>query len=270
MLIIILGDNMNILFTGAVSGIASATIQKLIKNKNNIIFLTVRTESQLKTVLKKYKDNKNVKCFKLDITKKNDREKLKKLDIDVLVNNAAVCYGGSIAEIPFSKVRENFEVNVFASFQVVQIVLKNMIKKDRGRIIIMGSLAGIIPIDFLGVYSATKSSIITLATTLKNELKLISDNIKIVLIEPGFYHTGFNQVMMDNKFDWMIQKSYFKDQLNNIRKKEKLLLSIMEKRNLDSITTKIIDAINSPKPKFIYRAPISQVIGAKLYQILKK
>jgi len=41
----------------------------------------------------------------------------------------------------------------------------------------ISSLAALIPFNFLGVYSATKSSIITLATTLKNELKLISDNI---------------------------------------------------------------------------------------------
>lgn len=261
---------MNILFTGAVGGIANATINKLLKNKNNTIFLTVRTNSQLINTIEKYKNHKNVKCFKIDITNEKDRKKISKLDIDILINNAAVCYGGSISEIPFDKVRDNFEVNVFASFELIQIVLKNMIKKDRGRIIVMASLAGIIPIDFLGVYSATKSSIITLTTTLKNELKLISDKIKVILIEPGFYHTGFNQVMLDNKYDWMIKQSYFKGKLNDIRKKENLMLSILEKRNLNSITNKIIDAINNPNPKFIYRAPLSQVIGAKIYQILKK
>ena len=261
---------MNILFMGAFSGIAGTTIEKVMRNKNNTIFLTVRTDEQLKNVTHKYKNKKNIKCFKLDITNKKDREKLEKLDIDVLVNNAATCYGGSISEIPFDRVRENFEVNVFASFEVIQIVLKNMIKKDKGRIIVIGSLAGIIPFNFLGVYSATKASVITLTTTLKNELKLISDNIKVILVEPGLYHTGFNQVMLENKYDWMIKDSYFKSQLNDIRKRENLLISILEKRNLDSITNKIVEAINIQNPKFIYRAPISQVIGAKLYQIFKK
>ena len=60
----------------------------------------------------------------------------------------------------------------------------------------MSSLIGLMPLKFLGVYSATKASIIHLTTTLKEELKLLDTNIKVVLIEPGMYHTGFNQVML--------------------------------------------------------------------------
>lgn len=261
---------MNVLFTGAVGGIASNTINELLKDNKNTIYLTVRTDNQVKIANERFKNNKNVKCFKIDITNEKDRKLAEKLDIDVLINNAAICYGGSIAEIPFDKVRENFEVNVFSSFEMVQLILKQMIKKGKGRIIMIASLAGIIPIKFLGVYSATKSSIITLTYTLKKELKLLNDNIKVILIEPGFYHTGFNQVMLENKYDWMKNKSYFKNQINDIRKKENLMLSLLEKRNLKSITDKIIEAITSDKPKFIYRAPISQVIGAKIYQIFKK
>lgn len=260
---------MNILFTGGRSGIAKATIDKLL-TKDYTIFLTVRTDEQLKRVLEEYRDVKNVKCFKLDITNKKDREKLEELDIDVLVNNAAICYGGSIAEIPFELVRENFEVNVFSFFEIIQIVLKNMIKKDKGRIINMGSLAGIMPLNFTGVYSATKSAIITLTTTLKNELKLISNNIDVILIEPGLYHTGFNQLMMENKYDWMEKTSYFKKQIPKIKAKEKLTLQLMEKEKLNSIVNEIIKAIESPNPEFIYRAPTSQVIGAKIYDLFKK
>lgn len=260
---------MNILFTGARSGIAKATIDKLLK-KNYTIFLTVRTDEQLKTTEKEYNDFKNVKCFKLDITNSDDIKKLEKLDIDILVNNAAVCYGGSISEIPLELVKDNFNVNVFGTFEVIQTVLKNMIKKDKGRIIIMGSLAGLIPIDFMGVYCATKSAIITLATTLKNEMKLISNNINIILIEPGLYHTGFNQLMAENKYNWMQKSSYFKKQIPKIKAKEKLMFELMEKDKLDSITNKIIQAIEDEKPEFIYRVPTAQVIGAKIYDLFKK
>ena len=166
-----------------------------------------------------------------------------------------------------SKVRRNFEVNVFSTFEIIQIVLKNMIKKGKGRVIVISSIAGIIPFNFLGSYSATKSSVTTLTTTLKNEMKLINKNIKIVLIEPGLYHTGFNQVMFENKYDWMIKESYFKEDLDKINNKEKLMLSIMEKRKLDSIVNKIIEAITAKNPKFIYRAPFTQVIGSKIYDL---
>ena len=38
-------------------------------------------------------------------------------------------------------------------------------------------------------------------------MKLLDTEIKIVLVEPGMYHTGFNQVMLENKYDWMNEKS---------------------------------------------------------------
>lgn len=260
----------NILITGARSGIGNSVIEK-IKHKNYHIYLAVHTEKQLKSIKEKYKKNKNMTCFKLDLTNKDDIEKVKGLDIDILINNAATNMGGSIAELQMDKVRENFEVNVFGPFEIIQIILKDMINKNKqGKIINIASLAGIIPQNFIGVYSATKASIIKLTTTLKNELKLINKNIKIVLIEPGLYQTGFNEVMFENKYDWMKKDSLFKEELNIIRNKENYLLTHFQKRKLNSITNKIVKAIKCKNPKFIYRAPISQVIFAKLYQLFKE
>lgn len=257
-----------ILITGARSGIGNATIDKLVK-KDYYIYLTVHTDKQLEFVKEKYREYSNIKCFKLDITLDTDRKKIEKLDIDILINIAGIGNGGSISEIPMEKVRTNFEVNVFSSFEVVQLVLKQMMVKKRGKIIIMSSLASILPLNFLGVYCATKASINMLTTTLKNELKLLNTDIKIVLIEPGMYHTGFNQVMLENKYDWMIEKSYFKNELALIKKHENLLFGLLEKNKLDSIVKKIIKAVDNENPKFIYRAPFLQVVGAKIYQIFK-
>lgn len=180
-----------ILMTGARSGIAADVIKK-IKTKNYKIYVAVHTDTQCKRIKKIYKNDKNIYCIKLDVTDKEDIKKLNKIDVDILISFAAIGNGGSISEIKMDKVRENFEVNVFSNFEVVQIVLKNMIKKDSGKIIMISSLAGILPLKFLGSYCATKSSIIMLTQVLKKEIKLISKNIKISLIEPGMYHTGFN------------------------------------------------------------------------------
>ena len=160
-----------ILITGARSGIIGEVIKRI--KEDYFIYVTVHTESQLKKVKEKYKDNKNIKCFKLDITNKKDIEKLKKLDIDIFISNAAISESGSILEIKVDKIRNNFETNVFSNFEVIQIVLKNMIKKGKGKIIIMGSLAGKIPMPFAGSYSATKASIIKLTEALNLELKLL-------------------------------------------------------------------------------------------------
>ncbi|WP_300619835.1 SDR family NAD(P)-dependent oxidoreductase, partial [uncultured Fusobacterium sp.] len=191
------------------------------------------------------------------------------LDIDILISNAAIAESGSIAELDIEKIRNNFEVNVFSNFKVVQIILKNMLKKKEGKIIMMSSLAGTIPIPFLGPYCSTKASISMLTRCLNLELKLLKNNIKIVLIEPGLYKTGFNKLAFDKKYDFMDYNSYFKYQLELIRKSENLFLTLFEKKNLNSIVNKIVKAVINEDPKFIYRAPFSQVIFSKIVSILQ-
>lgn len=253
-----------ILITGAASGLAKNLIEK-IKNDDYFIFVSVRTNSQLEIVKEKYKHNKNIKCLKLDITNQNDIKKVENLDIDILINNAAIGEGGSLLTIPVSRLEENFNTNVFSTIKLTQVILKKMLQKDYGKIINIASLAGVMPISFLGSYSATKASIIKLSITLKKELKFLTNNIKVILIEPGFYYTGFNQVMLDNKYN--DYQSYFDSCIELLKAKENLMLRLLEHKNLNSITDKIIHAIEKDNPRFIYRAPFFQSVGSKIYEL---
>lgn len=262
------GDIMKtILFTGARGGIISSVIDNL-KNKRYKIYVTVHTETQLESIKKKYNKYSNIECLKLDVTSKEDRQNIKNLDIDILVLNGAIGYGGSICEMDMDLVRNNFEVNVFSNFEIVQLFIGNMIHKNKGKIIFMSSLAAIYPTSFIGAYSATKASINRLALTLKKELSLINSNIKISIIEPGFYHTGFNQVMFQNKYDWMDTETYFNSCIDIIRKKEHFIEKYIEKKNLNSVKKKILCAIKDKNPNTIYRVPFFQSFMAKGYQIL--
>lgn len=264
------GDSMkNVLFTGARSGIAKATIDKLKKQDYNI-FATVYNEKQLQSINRIYKDDVNVNGFVLDITRKEDRDKIESLDIDILVCNAAVNYGGSLAEIDINLVRDNYEVNVFSTLELIQVAFKSMIRKKSGKIIIMSSLAGIYPMAFIGSYSSTKASLIKIAQTLKKEIDMLNVDIQICLIEPGLYYTGFNQVMFENKYPSMNIDSYFKSQIQIIRNRENFIHNFIEKKNLDSIVKKIILAIEDEKGRFLYRAPFSQVVFAKLYSLIRE
>ena len=258
----------NVLITGGRSGIAYHIIKELLK-KNYFIYVTAHTEEQAKSLKKLYKDYKNVECFKLDITNKIDHKKIEPLKIDILICNAAIGYGGSISELDISLMRHNFEVNVFSNFELIQLILKKMIKNNDGKIVIMSSLAGLIPVPFLGSYCASKASIIKLAETLKYELKILSSKVQIILVEPGLYHTGFNQVMLENKYDWMEEKTYFKEELEIIKKYENYIFSTFESKNFKTIVQPIVKAIEKKKSPFLVRAPLYQILGAKLYIIFK-
>ena len=256
-----------VLITGARSGIINKVCDKLI-TKNYFLYITVHTNSELKIIEKKYNKYNNVKCFKLDVTSKEDKKILENLDVDILISNAAIAESGSVSEIDINKIRNNFEVNVFANFEILQIILKKMMKKKKGKIIMMSSLAGIIPIPFLGSYCATKASIIKLAECLNLELKLLDNNIKISIITPGLYKTGFNKLAFDKKYDFMDIDSYFKHQLNIIRKSENIFLTLFEKKNLNSIVNKIVKAVESANPHLFYRTPFSQVLFAKIMSLI--
>ena len=147
---------MKILITGATSGIGYLTALTL-SERNHEVYLTCHTEKEVKNVKDKVKDFKNINVMKLDITKEEDRLKVLNLDIDCLINNAAIGVGGSIIEADIQKVRENYEVNVFSTFRLIQLVLRQMVEKDKGRIINMSSLAGIFSFPFMGEIPITAS-----------------------------------------------------------------------------------------------------------------
>ena len=137
-----------ILITGARSGIISKVIDNIIDDYE--LYLTGHTDSQVRVMKDKYKNYKNVTCIKLDITNEDDYRKIENIDIDIYIANAAIAESGSMIEMPVDRIRDNFETNVFCNFNLLQQILHKMIRRGRGKVIIMGSLAGRIPMPFLG------------------------------------------------------------------------------------------------------------------------
>lgn len=252
-----------VLITGARSGMIYPVIQRLKKNYH--LYVTVHTDSEVNSVKRIYKDDVNIECLKLDITK--DLDKLNKLDIDILVCNAAIAESGSLFEIPLSKVKNNFDVNVFSNLKLIQKVSKKMIKKGHGRIVIISSLTSKMPLPFLGSYSGTKAALSVFARTLFYESKLLSSKIDIVLVEPGLYETGFNKLAFDKKYEFMDYNSFFNSQIEFIRNVDNICLLLFEKRDLKSIVNKIYKAVTASNPHFRYSAPFSHNLFAKIFNL---
>ncbi len=256
---------MKILITGAASGIGYLTALTLAQ-RGHEVYLTCHTKRQVKLVKEKLGNPINITIMKIDITKEEDRQKVLDLNVDCLYNHAGIALGGSIIEADMDEVRENFEVNVFSSFRLLQLVLRQMVDKDSGRIVVMSSLASSFSIPFAGVYSATKASITSIVKALQKEMFLMGTNVKVTLIEPGLYHTGFNQVFLDNKYDG---GKYFKDIKKELYNVEHFLFKLGEKKKLDSIVVQIVRAIEDKKPKKVYKAPFIQSKLVKIYSMFK-
>lgn len=99
-----------------------------------------------------------------------------------LVNNAGIAIGSPLEVIPLSQLRKQFEVNVIGQIAVTQAFLP-LLRRSRGRIVNMGSIAGRGTIPLLGPYSATKYAMEALTDALRMELR--PWGIEVSIIEPG-------------------------------------------------------------------------------------
>ncbi len=121
-------------------------------------------------------------------------------DPDVLVLNAGVIEGGSIADIPMQRVRESFDINVFGHLQLVQAILPRMVARRSGKVVWTSSMGGILVVPFLGIYCATKHAIEAIAGSMKAELAPFG--IKVATVNPGVFGTGFNDTGAESFVQW--------------------------------------------------------------------
>jgi len=259
-----------ILITGASSGFGKATALALAKRGHKVIATTHQEDSvnQLKDFFDR--NNLEVEVFKLDITSADDRKKILDYNLDVLINNAGTGQSGSLAEIAIDKIKDNFETNVFSSIALSQLALKNMIQKDSGTIIFVSSLAGRVTMPFLGPYAMTKFALSAGAEAMRAELHKLSKNIHVSLIEPGAYHTGFNQKNIAKKYEWMDKKSYFYKMIDQLKKEENKYFNMMELKSTKSIVAKFVKASEAKKPHLRYSAPWWQYLGVQVMRIFGK
>ena len=253
---------MNILITGGASNIAYQIADKLAKN--NHIYLTTHTKKQCNHIKNKVRDN--ITVFKLDINK--DLNLIDTLDIDCLISFAAIGIGGSPLSMNIKNIKDNFNTNFFSQIELIQKVYNQMEKKNKGKIFITSSLANFLPLPMLGSYCSSKAALSTLITSIHYELKLIKSNITISLIEPGAYHTGFNQVMIDNKDNYLNKESIFYNQKDKFTNLQNKIFNLIEKKNTNGLVNAIVKQANKDKPKFHIRKPIIQVMFIKIYMLL--
>lgn len=262
------GDYMNILITGATSGIGFDTGVELIK-RGHFVYFTVHRQLQVKTVVDKLKELdllESASVFQLDVTNHEDRKLIYDLDVDCLVVNGAVGYGGSVLDIPLSSLKKNFDVNVFSNIKLIQMYCGHLfLEKKKGKVVVISSLAGVAPIPFLGSYCSTKASLSSLTTCLKKELGLITDDIKIKLIEPGIFNTGFNDVMIENRNDSI----YFGDLEPGLTEIEKSIFNLVGHNSNKCAVKLIMRAIESCSNKLVYSGPFFQKWMARFYSFFR-
>ena len=109
--------------------------------------------------------------------------------INVLVNNAGYGLLGAFEEITDIQMKEQFDVNVFATFNTIRNVLPIMRKQKSGQIINIASIAGYVGYEYWKAYNASKFAVVGFSEALNYELKPF--NISVLCIMPGPFNTDF-------------------------------------------------------------------------------
>lgn len=107
-------------------------------------------------------------------------------ELDGLVNNAGIARASPLEFIPSKELRYQLEVNVVGHVAVTQAFLPAL-RRARGRIVFMGSIAGKSALPFLSPYAASKHALEAIADSLRVEVRPFG--IRVSIIEPGSIRT---------------------------------------------------------------------------------
>lgn len=207
------------LITGASSGIGRDMSRYLYKLGYNLI-LVARDENkmiELKEELEKYEgSNENIKetstyqnsdykttkkminVISADLSNKEEcfklYEKTKEFDIDILVNNAGFGIFGEFSKTDLGIEINLINTNITAVHILTKLYLQDMIKKNKGHILNVASIAGMEPGPLMAAYYASKAYVIRLSRAINKELRNDKSNVKISILCPGPTNTNFNNV----------------------------------------------------------------------------
>jgi len=201
----------NCLVTGASGGIGKEIAKLLVENNCNII-LTGKTKDKLEKLNNELKlinqNNVKIDFFPADISKIEDIRKLISFvnnsfsSIDILINCAGVFPISSLQNASLEDFENCFNLNIKAPFILSKEFTKNMIEKQWGRIINIGSSSSYDGFKDTSIYCASKHALLGLSRSMFDELKEF--NVRTFCISPGSVKTDMAKVLTKQDFSTFI------------------------------------------------------------------
>jgi len=250
---------MVILITGASSGFGKAIAEELIEC-GHIVYGTSRNIIE--------NSANGLKILQLDVTSRKQVKNAvshiieQEKTLDVVINNAGMGISGALELATQQEIDIQMNTNFFGVVNVCSEVLPHFRKNRKGLIINVSSIGGIFGIPYQGFYSASKFAVEGYSEVLSLETKQFG--IKVVLVEPGDFNTGFTKSRIistetQNNDDY---KKSFERVLKNIEKDE------TNGGSPKYLAKKIAKIINKKHSKFRYL--IAPNILQKLSVLLSK
>jgi len=180
-----------VVITGASSGIGRAAAIEFARRGANVVLAARRTAQLDETAGACRRFGVNATAIGTDVTKRADCVALiaKAGNVDVLVNNAGFATFDTIESAQAEDFEAMMNTNYLGTVHCTQAVLPQMLTRQRGAIVIVSSIAGLMGYARMGGYCATKFALVGFAEALRDEV--MSRGLQVALVCPGTTDTEF-------------------------------------------------------------------------------
>ncbi|MBD2211643.1 SDR family oxidoreductase [Nostoc linckia FACHB-104] len=114
-------------------------------------------------------------------------------EIDILINNAGLSRGlDKLHEGSFTDWEEMIDTNIKGLLYLTRYVVPGMVKRDRGHVVNIGSIAGHQTYPNGNVYCGTKAAVRAISEGLKQDL--LGTPVRVTSVDPGMVETEFSKV----------------------------------------------------------------------------
>lgn len=184
------------LITGASGGIGLDLAHLFARDGHDLV-LVARSEDKLQALARDLEKHHHVTAHVIaaDLSKPDAPSRLleetrtRRLQIDVLVNNAGYGLNGPFSETDLQKELEMIQVNISALTHLTKLFLRGMVARRSGRILNVASTAAFQPGPLMAVYYASKAYVLSFSEALAEELR--DSGVTVTTLCPGPTSTGF-------------------------------------------------------------------------------
>ncbi len=192
------------LVTGASSGIGRSYARSLAADGYNLV-ITARRSDRLKELADELiqAHGISVETLPADLSSSDGLEAVRRriyegTVIEFLVHSAGFGTRGHFVDLEEDVITRMVNLHCLGAASLVRSVLPGMIERNRGRIILVSSLAAFLTTAEYSLYSATKSFLNTLALGLRDELA--ATEVRVQAVCPGLVKTEFVETPTFNGF----------------------------------------------------------------------
>lgn len=211
------------LITGASTGLGAAYAEELARRGCSVI-LVARSGDRLREVADRLRGQYSIEAESVpaDLTERSGQQRIAELvarddALDLLINNAGFGTLGRFAELDIERELAEIELNVVALVRLAHAALRPMIRRGRGAIINVASLAAYQPAPYNATYGATKAYVKSFTESLSEELR--GTGVRVQVLCPGFTRTEFQKrAGLDSsrvpQFAWMTAEAVVRTSLD--------------------------------------------------------